>query len=192
MVIIIGAESCTGKTLMAQKLLEIYKIPYLSVDHLKMGLYRADTNCDFTPTDSNELIESRLWPIIKGIIDTNIENKQNIIIEGCYIFPNRLSEFDKEYFKQIIPVFMGFTKKYVENHFISGILKYRSIIELREEEEERTSVQIIAESEKLKSKCSENGVKYFEIDEDYAKDTDIIYRWIAKEASKIMRNTPIV
>ena len=85
MVILIGAESLTGKTLMTQKLLETYKIPYLSVDHLKMGLYRANENCGFKPDDSNDVIERYLWPILKGIVETNIENNQSIIIEGCYI-----------------------------------------------------------------------------------------------------------
>ena len=41
MVILISGSSHTGKTLLAQKLLEKYKFPYLSVDHLKMGLIRS-------------------------------------------------------------------------------------------------------------------------------------------------------
>jgi len=93
MVILIGGISCTGKTLMSQKLLEKYKIPYLSIDHLKMGLIRGDTNCSFTSMDSNEVIGEKLWPIIKGIIMTNIENNQNIIIEGCYLLPNLQQQY---------------------------------------------------------------------------------------------------
>lgn len=41
MVILIAGSSHTGKTLLAQKLLEKYKYPYLSIDHLKMGLIRS-------------------------------------------------------------------------------------------------------------------------------------------------------
>lgn len=41
MVILIAGASHTGKTLFAQKLLEKYKYPYLSIDHLKMGLIRS-------------------------------------------------------------------------------------------------------------------------------------------------------
>ncbi len=40
MVILITGASHTGKTALAQKLLEKYKFPYLSIDHLKMGLIR--------------------------------------------------------------------------------------------------------------------------------------------------------
>ena len=36
MIILITGASHTGKTALAQKLLEKYKYPYLSIDHLKM------------------------------------------------------------------------------------------------------------------------------------------------------------
>jgi len=182
MVILIGAASNTGKTLMAQKLLELYKMTYLSVDLLKMGLYRADENCGFTPKDSNEKIEQILWPIIKGIVMTTIENKQNIIIEGCYIFPDRIKEFDHEYTMHIIPVFMGFSKSYIENNFLSKIIMYMSVIE-EKEDEERPITQFIDEHDKLKKMCEESKVNYFEITENYSLEINDIYQWIDKEIS---------
>lgn len=60
MIILISAVGSTGKTLMAQKLLEKYHIPYLSIDHLKMGLYRGDKHCGFTPLDNTEIIGDKL------------------------------------------------------------------------------------------------------------------------------------
>ena len=41
MIILITGASHTGKTLLAQRLLERFKFPYLSIDHLKMGLIRS-------------------------------------------------------------------------------------------------------------------------------------------------------
>ena len=41
MIILIAGASHTGKTVLAQKILEKYKITYLSIDHLKMGLIRS-------------------------------------------------------------------------------------------------------------------------------------------------------
>lgn len=176
MIILIGAESCTGKTLMAQQLLEKYKMPYLSIDHLKMGLYRANIDCGFTPDDSHEIIEQHLWPIIKEIILTNIENDQNIIIEGCYLFPSRLKEFDKNSLKHIIPVFMGFSEVYIKKNFLSKILGNIKIIENKE-----TDLPIeffISGNLKLKKLCKENNVPFFEIDMDYDVETKEIYEWI--------------
>ena len=113
MIILISGVSGIGKTLMAQKLLEKYKIPYLSMDHLKMGLYRGKEDCGFTPLDRTEVIGDKLWPIVKGMIMTNIENDQHIIIEGCYFLPHYLKEFDTNYSKKMIPVCFGFSSNYI-------------------------------------------------------------------------------
>lgn len=129
MVILISGVSCTGKTVMAQKLLEKYKIPYLSIDHVKMGLIRGNKYCDFCATDSDYELTYKLWPIVKGIIMTNIENEQNIIIEGCYIPPEDVGNFEPEYLEQIIALYIGFSK-----HYISGIIEHRSEIELKDYE----------------------------------------------------------
>ncbi len=167
MIILISGNSHTGKTLMAQKLLEKYKIPYLSIDHLKMGLYRGERNCGFTPLDSNEVIGEKLWPILKGIIMTNIENNQSLIIEGCYILPHHMKDFDKPYSDHIISVFLGFSTKYIVKNYESKIIAHRNAIETRLYPEDRTLEQYVAEHEELRRSCLRNEVNYFEINEDY-------------------------
>ena len=53
MIILIAGATHAGKTNLAQRLLEKYKYPYLSIDHLKMGLIRSG-NTDLTPeSDDN-------------------------------------------------------------------------------------------------------------------------------------------
>lgn len=192
MVILIVAGSGIGKTLMAQRLLEIYQIPYLSMDHLKMGLYRAGPNCSFTPTDSNRRIENVLWPIVKGIIETIIENGQSIIIEGCYASPDRLRELSAEYAIHVIPVFMGFSKAYVKSRF-SDIIRFRNAIETRLDEEARSVDQIIAENEELKAKCEACAVRFFSIETNYREDTEKVFQWIAEQTDRLKpsKNNPV-
>lgn len=187
MVILIGGASCIGKTLMAQRLLERYKIPYLSLDHLKMGLYRADESCGFTPEGNADLIEEKLWPIVRGIIMTVIENRQSLVIEGCYLYPQRLRELGPEYTARIIPVFMGFSAEYVRENYHCGIIGHRSEIELREYAEERTAEQMIVEQEFWKTMCESEGARYFELDGDYENATARIYEWIDRAASGIRK-----
>ena len=79
MVILITGASCTGKTQLAQRLLEKYKFPYLSIDHLKMGLIRSG-NTHLTPEDDDALTDY-LWPIVSEMIKTAIENRQHLIVE---------------------------------------------------------------------------------------------------------------
>ena len=92
MIVLITGASHTGKTAIAQKLLEKYKYPYLSIDHLKMGLIRSG-NTELTPMDDTKLVEY-LWPIVREMIKTAIENKQNLIVEGCYIPFDWQKDFD--------------------------------------------------------------------------------------------------
>lgn len=185
MIILINAVGSTGKTLMAQRLLEKYNIPYLSIDHLKMGLYRGDKHCGFTPLDDTEVIGNNLWPILKGIIMTNIENGQHIIIEGCYILPHYLKELDINYSEKIIPIFMGFSTNYIQQNFESKIKIYRNTIEFRKCPEERTMDELIKEHYEFKKQCLQSGVKYFEIENDYDNEILDVYEYIEAEKLRI-------
>ena len=99
MIILITGASHTGKTILAQKLLAKYGYPYMSIDHLKMGLIRSG-NTDLTPMDDDKLTDY-LWPIIREMIKTVIENDQNLIIEGCYIPADWRSGLEKDYLDRI-------------------------------------------------------------------------------------------
>lgn len=184
MVILIGGVSCTGKTAMAQKLLEIYKFPYMSIDHLKMGLYRGTADCKFTPEDSTEFIGEHLWPIIKAIIMTNIENNQNLIIEGCYLLPNLITDFDDEYINHILALYIGFSEKYIKNNYISGIIKHCGQIEARGSDAVSPMEQLVMEHAEQKALCLAYNANYFEIDEDYLITMERIFDWIDIEINK--------
>lgn len=129
MIILITGASHTGKTYLAQKLLEKYQYPYLSIDHLKMGLIRSG-NTDLTPLSDDSELTAYLWPIVCEIIKTAIENKQNLIVEGCYIPQDWQASFKGEYLKDIVCYCIVMSEKYIRNHF-DDILKYADIIEKR-------------------------------------------------------------
>ena len=54
MITLISGTSHTGKTALAQRLLEQHGWPYLSLDHLKMGLIRSGYT-DLTVEQDDEL-----------------------------------------------------------------------------------------------------------------------------------------
>ena len=128
MIILITGASHTGKTALAQKLLEKYKYPYLSIDHLKMGLIRSG-NTELTPMDDTELVEY-LRPIVREMIKTAIENNQNLIVEGCYIPFDWQKDFDSEYLESIKYYCLIMSEEYIRNHF-ADIKKYANVIENR-------------------------------------------------------------
>ena len=115
MIILITGASHTGKTLLAQRLLEKYKYPYLSADHLKMGLIRSGKT-GLTPCDDDEMTEY-LWPVLREIIKTAIENRQNLIVEGCYIPFDWRRDFDERYLPSIRFICLAMTDEYIEENF---------------------------------------------------------------------------
>ena len=131
MIILITGASHTGKTLLAQRLLEKYNFPYLSRDHLKMGLIRSG-NTELTPYDDDALTEY-LWPIVREIVKTAIENRQNLIVEGCYVPFDWRQDFDGRYLPSIRFICLAMDEKYIEAH-ISEIIGHECEIEYRKYE----------------------------------------------------------
>ena len=131
MVILITGASHAGKTILAQKMLEKYKYPYLSIDHLKMGLIRSG-NTNLTPYDDDKLT-NYLWPIVREIIKTTIENKQNLIIEGCYIPYSWRCDFDECYLSNIRFICLVMTEAFIRNNY-NEIIKHQNDIESRLED----------------------------------------------------------
>ena len=128
MIVLITGASHTGKTLLAQRMLVKYHYPYLSIDHLKMGLIRSG-NTNLTPEDDAELTDY-LWPIVREIIKTAIENQQNLIVEGCYIPPNWRSDFNEQHLQSIQFICLVMTDAYIDAHF-DEIKNHSSDIETR-------------------------------------------------------------
>ena len=128
MIILITGASHTGKTVLAQKMLEKYKYPYLSIDHLKMGLIRSG-NTVLTPED-DEALTGYLWPIVREIVKTAVENKQNLIVEGCYIPFDWRQDLAERYLSSVRFICLAMTEKYIETHF-DEIIGHESEIESR-------------------------------------------------------------
>ena len=164
MVILITGASHVGKTLCAQKLLEKYSYPYLSIDHLKMGLIRSG-NTDLTPFSEDNALTEYLWNIVREIIKTAIENKQNLIVEGCYIPFNWKNDFDKKYLEEIKYYCLVMSENYIKNHF-EDIKKYANAIEHRIDGD-CTMESVLADNAIMLKLAREYGLNYILIDGEY-------------------------
>jgi 2-phosphoglycerate kinase len=167
MIILITGASHVGKTQLAQKLLEKYKYPYFSIDHLKMGLIRSG-NTTLTPlSDDNELTEY-LWPIVREIIKTVIENEQNLIIEGCYIPFDYENDFSKEYLDNIKYYCIVMSENYIKNNF-DDIKKYENVIEHRLCDD-CTIENVLSDNKNILELAKKYNVNYILIDDKYEID----------------------
>ena len=170
MIVLIAGASHTGKTALAQKLLEKYKYPYLSIDHLKMGLIRSG-NTELTPMDDDDLTEY-LWPIIREIIKTAVENKQNLIVEGCYIPFDWEKDFSREYLDNIQYYCLIMSEDYIRNHF-DDIKKYANIIENRLDDEWCTLESVLYDNAQILELAQKHKVNYIRIDDKYEVDVEL-------------------
>ena len=163
MIILIAGATHVGKTAYAQKLLKQYHYPYLSMDHLKMGLIRSGQT-DLTPMDDEKLTDY-LWPIVREMVKTAIENGQNLIVEGCYIPFGWQKDFGEDYLRHIRYVCLVLSRQYIENHF-DDVLRYANVIERRLDDGVSRN-ELIAENERNLRLCQENNLPYILIDGEY-------------------------
>ena len=164
MVILITGASHTGKTLLAQRMLEAYQIPYFSIDHLKMGLIRSG-NTDLTPEDDGELT-AYLWPIVREMIKTAIENRQNLIVEGCYIPFDWRQDFDERYQQSIRFICLAMSDAYIDSHF-EEIKHHGSDIEARLDDSCRTVDEIKRDNRAIIDGYRKTGETITLIEKDY-------------------------
>ena len=170
MIILITGASHTDKTVLAQKLLEKYKYPYLSIDHLKMGLIRSGYT-KFTPEEDDELV-NYLWPIIREMIKTVIENKQNLIIEGCYIPFDWAKDFEKNYLEQIRYYCLVMSEDYIKKHF-ADIKKYASAVENRLSDEWCTMESVLEDNAQFLKLAINHNANYVLIEDEYKFNIDL-------------------
>ena len=170
MIILIGGASHTGKTALAQKLLEKYGYPYLSIDHLKMGLIRTKST-ELTPLSSEGELTAYLWPIVREMIKTAIENGQNMIVEGCYIPFDWKDDLDSEYLENIRYICLIMSEKYIKEH-LDDIKKYANVIEKRLDGDVSLE-ELIEDNARSLRLVREHGLCYVLIDGEYDISVEI-------------------
>lgn len=170
MVILITGASHTGKTALAQRLLERYHYPYLSMDHLKMGLIRSGHTA-LTPMSGDAALTEYLWPIAAEMVKTAVENGQNLIVEGCYIPFDWEKSFPRDYLDHIRFYCLVMSEDYIRSHF-GDIQKYADVIE-RRLAEDCTLESLLADNARFLALAREHGANCLLIDESYDVEIDL-------------------
>jgi len=178
MIILIAGASHTGKTVLAQRMLERFGFPYLSIDHLKMGLIRSG-NTDLTPMDDDKLTDY-LWPIVREMIKTAIENNQNLIVEGCYIPGDWRKDMGMKYLKNIRYICLAFSDDYIERN-LSEILLHESDVEDRLPSDDLTPEWLKEQNHTIIEDCNKNSLNVTVINSDYEMIIDGLINEIAAE-----------
>jgi gluconate kinase len=164
MVLLIGGASHTGKTVLAQRILEEQHVPYLSIDHLKMGLIRSGQT-ELTPLDDEKLTDY-LWPIVREMVKTALENGQNLTVEGCYIPFDWKKDFSDVYLQHIRCVYLVMSEDYIRTHF-DAIRAHADAIEKRLDDSGLCVEDLVRDNAAILAGCKAHGCEYILIDGQY-------------------------
>ena len=168
MIILITGASHTGKTALAQILLERHHYPYLSIDHLKMGLIRSGHTA-LTPLSDDDDLTAYLWPIVREMIKTAIENDQNLIVEGCYMPFDWQKDFDEDYARHIRYYCLVMSEQYIRHHF-DDIKRYANVIERRLDDTDCTLDSVLQDNARVLALAQRHRVNTVLIDDSYTID----------------------
>lgn len=135
-----------------------------------MGLIRSGYT-NLTPTSTDNELTNYLWPIVREIIKTAVENEQNLILGGCYIPYNWQKDFSDKYLKNIRCYYLVMIKNYIINHF-NDIKLYSNVIEKRLDDNIELE-NIINDNETFYKRAVENNQQYFLIDDEYKVDIEL-------------------
>lgn len=169
MILLISGASHAGKTALAQRLLEKHHIPYLSIDHLKMGLIR--TRLSPYTVEEDRSMTGFLWPIVREMIKTAIENDQHMIVEGLYIPFDWKESFEPEYLLDIQAICLCLSDDYIDNHF-KDIQAHANTIETRLDNSYLTPELLKKENHYYLEGTKQHANRYILIEGDYEAAID--------------------
>ena len=137
-----------------------------------MGLIRSG-NTLLTPSDDEEMT-TYIWPIVREMIKTAIENKQSLIVEGCYIPFDWRKDFEEEYLKDIRFFCLAMTEGYIDAHF-DEIRNHASDIEARLDDSDCTVDWIKADNNRFIEGFEKTGEFIDLIDSDYEQVIEKVF-----------------
>ena len=131
---------------------------------MKMGLIRSGKTA-LTPLDDTALTDY-LWSIVREMVKTAIENRQNLIVEGCYIPFDWRHDFDNRYLSSIRFICLAFSDAYIDKHF-DEIKAHASDIESRLDDSDCTIERLRADNRAFREGFEQSGEQVLLMESDF-------------------------
>ena len=109
MLYLVSGTSRSGKTLIAEKLMEEKQIPYMSLDWLMMGFTNGMPQLGIHDKLFPDEIAKRLWSFFKAMCESMLYLEIDYIIEGEAMLPELIQELLDKYPDKIKICFVGYT-----------------------------------------------------------------------------------
>ena len=109
MLYLVSGASRSGKTIIANKILEQKQIPYVSLDWLVMGFTNGIPEYGIHDRLLPNEIADKLWSFLKSMCESMLWLRGDYVIEGEAILPELVRELLDEYPDKIKVCFVGYT-----------------------------------------------------------------------------------
>jgi hypothetical protein len=163
---IIGGAPRAGKSILAQRMLAERNLAYFPTDILMMGIAKAMPQSGLKPRDSAPTRAEIMWPMLRAMASTIIENGDDYLLEGDVLMPSHVVELRERFGLGIKPCFMGYAS-------IDSSVKMRDIRQFAAGKKDWTNecedahlLRLVLElrkfSQVLRDECRELRLPYFD------------------------------
>lgn len=120
------------------------------------------------PLSEDDALMQYLWPIVREMIKTALENEQHLIIEGCYIPWDWQKDFSADELNRIRFICLLMSDAYLCAHF-DEVKKHADVIEKRLDDD-CTLEGVRQDNARMRQLCALHDLPHVLIDERYPDD----------------------
>lgn len=181
MLLIVGGAARTGKGILARRLLVETRLPYLSLDVLKMGLVNGLPDFGIDPEASATELAGQLWPLVRAMAVNMVETDVYYIIEG-EILPEHAEELRQRFPEEVRACFLGY-ERVAPLDKLAAIRQFGGhpndwIADYPDEYVLNLIEQNIAFSRYLRGECERTGFPYFDVSESFVATHNRAYYYL--------------
>jgi hypothetical protein len=182
MLYIVGGAARAGKSAVARRFLAETGVPYFPLDCLMMGFAKGFPEHGVGPEDDELHVAELLWPVVKGIATTFVEEEIDYLIEGAQLHPRHVGELCEALPGDVRACFLGFAE-------VDTMTKLRQIRRFGGGEDDwlrhyddqhviREIERLKALSERLRAECSSYEIRYLEVSTDLEETVDRVVQYL--------------
>jgi hypothetical protein len=181
LLIYIGGAARTGKGILARRLLHEYRMSFLSLDVLKMGLTRGVPEYDIDPNSGPLVVSERLWPLVREMSLNLLGEGVDYVVEG-EVLPKHVAAFQREHTGQVKACFLGYASITPEQK-LRHIRAHAGLPnDWSGEYEDAELLNVIREmivfSQYLKDECAVHNLRYFNTSQDFEQTLDAVVEYL--------------
>ncbi len=178
MILFVHGPTHVGKTVFARELTARTGVSNLSVDLLKMGLIRSGVT-RLTPED-DEALTAFLWPVVREMARTALENRQPLIIEGDYLPEDWRASFEAD--APVAAVGLAMTESGLRARY-GDVVRHRHAAEIRRHDAPLLEELLEAHAQ-TRARCARTGERLFLIDVGFEDAVESAVRWASQFFAK--------